>query len=118
MDALIDDLETTKKDGFESVIAEDRERFSTAFEKDEKEGYDDGFDDSYDDGLEEGRKDASKEFVATIPCSKCGEAVAVTTETRRREVYELVDKLNDDWTASPPPGILECDIRHDCPAED
>lgn len=118
LDQLVEDLEKTKKDWFEGVIDEERGKFSAAFDQGFTEGDKSGYDRGYGEGYEEGRQDGYEEFVSVVPCVDCGEPVAVNSESRKRELYEAVERMNAEWSARPPLGTFECDIRHDeCPEE-
>lgn len=113
LDSLVEGLEMTKKEWFEDIIADEAGRFSAVFQQGKTKGEKKGREEGYEQGYEEGRKEAYEEFVATVPCKRCGEPVAVDTDRRKRVLYETIEKANADWSNRPPPDTFECDIAHD-----
>lgn len=118
LDELVDDLEITKKEWFESVIDDERGKFSAVFQQGKTKGEQQGYEKGHAKGYDEGFDDAYDEMVATVPCIVCGEAVAVNTDQRQKELYDTIKNINYEWTSRPPLGTLECDIQHrDCHPE-
>lgn len=97
LDELVDGLETTKKDWFESIIGDEDGRFSAVFEQ----------------GFTKGQKEAA----VSIPCWICGEPVTLDTDGRKERLWDLVETLNEaDNYSAIPFGVEEFRFRHDaCP---
>lgn len=118
LDELVDDLEKTKKSWFEELIEEERGRFRAVFKQGFTKGKDQGVEEGYEEGYREGRRAGYQEFVATVPCVNCGEPVPINTNERKARLFEAIERVNQDWSALPPPGELTCDISHEeCPSE-
>jgi flagellar biosynthesis/type III secretory pathway protein FliH len=113
LNSLVNNLEVTKKEWFESIIDEESTKCSAVFQQGLTKGEKEGFEKGHAEGYDEGYKHAYQEFVAKVPCAVCGEPVAINTERQREELYNTVDKINLDWSAQPPLGTLKCNIQHD-----
>lgn len=93
LDALVDDLDMTKKDWFESVIQDSL----------------DAYDDAYDDGFEAGKE----AYAVSVPCAVCGDPVVVDGRGEER-INEILGRLSTEgpFTAAPPKGELDWTLGH------
>lgn len=73
LDELVQDLESTKKDWFESVIQDSLDAYETG----------------YSDGYDQGREDYRLE----VPCAICGEPV-FASEGAQERIYDILDQLS------------------------
>lgn len=118
-DALVDDLDLTKKEWFEQTIEDDSKTFKSVFEQGKTKGRNQGYDEGFDEGYEEGRKDTYDEIAVTVPCNECGEPVVIDTDDRHRALWDWVEQMNGEWSALPPAGVMECPIQHEtCPDDE
>lgn len=107
-DKMVEGLETTKKEWFETVIGEREQTYSQVFKQGKTKGRRVGYDDGYDDGYEGGRVDAAPE----VPCSACGEPLKVDGEEGQQRLWDVIELMHG-MSAAPPGAVdIAAELRH------
>jgi flagellar biosynthesis/type III secretory pathway protein FliH len=88
-DEMVEGLETTKKEWFETIIEEREQTYSQVF----KQGFTKGRRQGYDDGYNEGYDDGSVDAAPVVPCVECGEALRLDGEDGRQQLWDVIESM-------------------------
>ena len=114
LDDLVEGMETTKKEWFETVIEDTKQQYDAVFEqgftKGRREGFADGREEGcaegYDEGYDDGYGQARDKYHVLVPCAGCGRQM-VLTEPGKEELWQLLSQLSAQgpFTAKPPSSV-------------
>jgi len=107
-DEMVEGLETTKKEWFETIIEEREQTYSQVF----KQGFTKGRKQGYSEGYSEGYDDGSVDAAPVVPCAACEEPLRLDGEDGRQQLWDVMESMHGMSAPTPKTMELAADLIH------